>query len=182
MKASHNKKKVCLLFFKKIVDLFKKFVGFFEKNTANTFLKSIDGDSLKVFLFTRGCRDINVFHLSDVIFDSSLIATLSQKSAATIGYYYGINYSDMFVKTKNVSFCLTEESSGKFSNQILSLARGNQINFSSKSALGQIKCHKMHPVEIITNEVILNQFQPIQACYIGMQLGMRASLKNEIKN
>jgi len=31
-------------------------------------------------------------------------------------------------------------------------------------------------------DVILNKFHPVQACYIGMQLGMRKSFKNEIKN
>lgn len=61
------------------------FVRKFEDVAEKTTLKKIDIHSNKVMLFNR-INGLLTYELSDIVFDTTLIETLSTKDAALIGY------------------------------------------------------------------------------------------------
>jgi hypothetical protein len=165
----------------KYAEIFRYLINLLKKNTSRTILKGFDKNHLKVFLFTRGCKSMHIVHIHEIIFDSLIISNLSQKSAATIGYYYGINYRKITLQTQKNNFLSIMKTPIRSNNQIISLDRNLYINFSSKSNLGHIKYHRMHLFELISTKSIINKFHPTQACYIGILVGMRQALKENKK-
>tara|TARA_R110002126_G_scaffold247974_2_gene390844 strand:- start:4975 stop:5436 length:462 start_codon:yes stop_codon:yes gene_type:complete len=143
-----------------------------KRNSSIASLKMIDQDSLKVSIYFRGCNKTNTFFLCDLVFDTTIISSLPPKSAATIGYYYGINYKKMLPKKGGFSFSLQNEKEN-IKNQIISIDRSKNIVFSSQLNKLERESVKMHPFDIMSNTSLLSNFHPLQACYIGIQAGIK---------
>lgn len=143
-------------------------------------LKRIDPKNLKVTLYFKGSNKINTFNLYDLVFDHAIISSLPQRSAATIGYYYGINYAKMLHKKEKLQFSFGNKIND-FKYQIISIDRSKNIIFCSEQNHLRLESVKMHPFDIIGNKKLLADFHPIQACYVGIQAGIKqTSIKKKL--
>lgn len=125
------------------------------------------------------CRGINApikLAFDEIITDFLILSNLSSKHAAWIGYYYGKHYSDLI--SKNIrqlpdipEFYLPNNSTAAL--HICAINRKGEIIYIDKNNQDKI----ISPINALTNENIIRQFDPIQACYIGILCGT-SILKN----
>ena len=164
----------------KIKNIIRNLIVSVKTKSSIASLKRIDPKNLKVTLYFKGSNKINTFDLYDLVFDQAIISSLPQRSAATIGYYYGINYTKILHKKENLQFSF-ENKKNNFKYQIISIDRSKNIIFCSKQNHLRPESAKMHPFDIIGNKKLLSDFHPIQACYIGIQAGIKqTSIKKQL--
>jgi hypothetical protein len=113
-----------------------------------------------------------------LIKDKDVIAGLAPNDACWLGYYYGQavqNKSSSTIKkiTWEVSF-LMRNTRGKY--RIHSMDRDGMISY-----LDTVKnlSYDEHPLAIAKNAALINQFDPSQACYIGVLSGLNANEPNK---
>lgn len=161
-------------FFKITSSLINTYLNFFKKNISSAVITRFDECKNNVFILVRGSRGLMKLKISEVIFDSILISRLSPSDAANLGYCYGINYLSMKNKSSNktpdYSIFLEKESKCK----ILFVDRKRNIVFT----FGNKSLH-MSPIEIIERRPLLNEFDSVCACYIGIQAGILNKTKKE---
>ena len=77
-----------------------------------------------------------------------------------------MNYKKMTKKTyiKNSSFFLKND--GSYKNAIISIDRNNCIGFTTNIS-NKPKQIYMQPMHILSQKKIINDFHPVQACFIG---------------
>lgn len=142
-------------------------------NKKRTLCRIEEINILKKFIIVH-CLGVNApikLSFDDLISDYVLLSNLPPKQASWIGYYYGKYYNDL-INNKHkciTKFDFTEESStGKF--KILMLNRKGDLIYTDKEG---IKSHIISPINAMNNEAIIANFDPIQACYIGVLVGIK---------
>lgn len=154
------------------INFLKKYFGSFKLNLSKSALKGFDLNNLTVHIFIRGSRSITDFQLEKIIFEQGILSTLNPYEAALIGYYYGMNYKKMTKKNyiKNSSFFLKNDDSYK--NAIISIDRNNCVGFTTNIS-NRPKQIYMQPMHILSQKKIINDFHPVQACFIGISAGIK---------
>jgi hypothetical protein len=107
-----------------------------------------------------------------IIKDKDILSGLEPVEACWLGYYYGRaiqkKSADVVKKsTDDVSFLL-RNTRGKY--RIHSLNRGGMISFIDTST--NVISEKL-VIRIAKDEAMVNQFDPSQACYIGILAGLQ---------
>lgn len=139
-------------------------------------IEEIDLTHRTVAIHCKGVRVPIKLTFDEIINDYMILANLSSKHAAWVGYYYGKCYTDLISKntghhdSMNFDFS-TNGSSGKFN--ILMLARNRDLIYLDKND----QSHMISPIKVVTQENLIAGFDPIQACYIGILAGTSRSKK-----
>lgn len=156
----------------------KCFINFgnFSNHIRNKFLtkanpvcriEEINLERKNIVIHCRGINSPIKLSLDEIIHDSMILSNLSPKQASWIGYYYGKYYKNSINNKKNynnfIDFSIDEESD-KF--KIKMLDRQGNVIYSHDD-----KFYTIQPIKALNNESIINNFTPIQACYIGILAG-----------
>lgn len=136
-------------------------------------IEEIDTKSKKVVLSRRGMQTILKIPLLDAVKDKSLVARLKSDQACWLGYYCGKMCRDSELKScamirpdQGAQFEL-EAKLGKY--KIMSQDRKGKIIYFNR--LDNTN-HAHSPLDLISNRKLINEFDPSQACYIGMLAGL----------
>lgn len=135
------------------------------------FIEEIDVSNQKVVIRCRGTKTIIKADYSTVIGDENLINGISPIQASIVGGYYGralrsaMKGNGVLKQTKKMDFLLRHKV-GRY--KVVFQARNGDIGyFDQKSRQEFIE----HPVTIVNNNHIISEFDPSQACYIGILAG-----------
>lgn len=144
---------------------------FFYSNCNTCRLVDIDPKTQEVVFQIKMKSPIFRCSLTEAIFNSSLISTLSAQEACWLGGHYGryLKSSNKNQKMRNQNNKLEILKNSKGNYQIVCLNQGGKILYRDK------KCGKIydeHPLVIAINEHIISMFDPSQACYIGILAGI----------
>ncbi len=108
--------------------------------------------------------------LDEVINDTDLLSNFSPKHASWIGFYYGKYYNKLISQNRYSTASLQfnhDESINKFNIQ--SVTRHGYLIYIDNETNTH---HSMHPVTIMATNHLINKFNPLQACYIGILSGI----------
>ncbi len=141
-------------------------------------IKSFNLDNRNVSIACYGIRIITIrSSISEIITDPNIIANLPSYQASLLGYYYGKLYSPTSISTnpnkyKKAGFILRP---GLKQNRIISINNKYVLIYSDDKG----GTFKTHPMRIIQSKNIINQFEPSQACYIGILAGLQINSQGE---
>lgn len=111
----------------------------------------------------------------DIIYESHIISSLSSLDACTLGVFYGFNLKKMGA-IKNVNYpllCINNE--GKY--RLHYEAQDGKICFINiKTKEETLQC----PIDIAKDYRLIDEFDPTQACYIGILAGLRTRKMEKI--
>lgn len=155
----------------------------FKKSKIKYVLEAIDFPMRTLTIRCCGKRTLINIDFESAICDPELINGLSPLETVLIGGYYGralraaTEGRDGLKKAKQMSFLL-KDSIGQY--RIVSEYRSGEIEYIDKGTLQQFK---EYPFAIAQNEYIVSQFDPSQACYIGLLAGisMEKALSHNVK-
>ncbi len=142
-------------------------------------VEEINTATHKVTIRCRGTRAIIITTFAEVISDHKLIAGLSPEQSCLIGGYYGrmirnsCKKTDSLNKVKKMSFLL-KNGVGKYS--IIFQNRDGSLGYIDNKTQ---KDFLEYPLTIVDNKHIINNFDPSQACYIGLLAGISIEKSNE---
>lgn len=135
------------------------------------FIEEIDVSNQKVVIRCRGTKTIIKADYSAVIGDENLISGVSPIQASIVGGYYGralrsaMKANAVLKQTKHMDFLLRHRV-GRY--KVLFQARNGDIGYlDQKSRQEFIE----HPLTIVNNNYIITEFDPSEACYIGILAG-----------
>lgn len=150
-----------------------KYIDSFKKNSTNTVVKKLDFEKNLIFLYARGFSNYFYLDIFNIIFDIPLLSTIEPELAVKIGYQCGLNYQ-VFLKRsdkKLPNYIINNHDDGFCT--ILSCDRNKNITF--KMAFHkEAKIFTKKPEQIISKKYLINNFHPLQACYIGLLAGIVA--------
>jgi hypothetical protein len=136
-------------------------------------IEEIDTKSRKVVISRMGMQTILKISLIDAVRDRSLISNLASDQACWLGYYCGKMCRDTIL-TSGGFFNLSQDEQlgleakkGKY--KILSQDRKGLILFYN---LHDKTNHTQSPLDLISDKQLINEFDPTQACYIGILAGL----------
>jgi len=127
------------------------------------------------------CRGVNApirLSFDELINDNILLSNLSPKHASWVGYYYGKYYIDLIRskhnRTTEFDYSI-ENSTGKF--KVIMLNRKGDLIYTDNH---YDKNHVISPINAMANDIIIANFDPIQACYIGILAGTKQKNNHKI--
>jgi hypothetical protein len=135
------------------------------------FIEEIDVSNQKVVIRGRGTKTIIKASYADFIGDENLINGVSPTQASIVGGYYGralrnaMKGNGILKQAKTMDFLLRHRV-GRY--KVLFQARNGDIGYlDQKSRQEFIE----HPLTIVNNNHIISEFDPSEACYIGILAG-----------
>lgn len=133
-------------------------------------VKNIDIINNKVLFLTRLYGRFIHYSVSDVIFDTQLIQSLSSKDAARIGYCYGkLNNHKRNKETFNHFIIISQQN---YICEIYGIDRRSNIIFIHREK-GLVRKHTFSAADIYEHESLLCSFPPTQSCYIGILAALK---------
>ncbi len=148
---------------------FYRYINIFKTNIGNAMVLEFDKTQNNFMIFVRSSRGVINFDTHNAVFDRALISMLSQNDAVLLGYYFGVNYDRMLNKLNKKTYDYSICNALWSRCSIISMDRRRYIQFSINGNL-----ILMSPSQIIKQKALLNEFHPVQACYIGIQAGLLA--------
>lgn len=153
---------------KSLLNCFKHFRNkYLYKSNPLCRIEEINLEKKVIIIHCRGINSPIKLSLDEAIYDTMILSNLTPKQASWIGYYYGKYYRGSINSKKNqnsfVDFAIDEESA-RF--KIKMLDRQGNIIYSYDDRLCAIQ-----PIKALNDESIINNFAPMQACYIGILAG-----------
>ncbi len=132
-------------------------------------IEHIDIERQTIVVHTRGINAPQHLKFDTVIKDEVLLNSFSARHASYIGYYYGISNSSSTRDTnsKGYFYCFTDDSSNKYT--IRGLDRHRNVIYMDQINKNQIT---RSPDQIMGLTDAINNFPPLQACYIGILAGI----------
>ena len=106
----------------------------------------------------------------DVIYEHHIISGLSSRDACTLGVYYGYNLKKIGRENCSINYpllCINNEGRYRLVNE----DRDGNIGYMDTKT-NEIFLNS--PIYIANNAMIIDQFDPTQACYIGILAGYRS--------
>lgn len=164
--------------FLNIVHAFKEI---YMLNSSNYRIEEIDADRRIVVLHCRGGVTILKLDISDTINDQSVISKLPPQHACLLGYYYGKTHREYTAST-------THSLSKNMNNGFMLQHRIGRFKMHSQDREGTITYFDTKtqefmsdtPINIARDRFIISNFDPCQACYIGILAGMSTASASEI--
>lgn len=148
----------------------------FYKNIRNKFtyksdpmcrLEKIDLAKKIIIIHCRGLISPIKLSLDEAIYDSMILSNLTSKQASWIGYYYGKYYKNSINDKKNYNnFSAFSIDEGSNIFKIKMINRQGNIIYSYGD-----KLYTIQPIRALNDESTIKNFNPIQACYIGILAG-----------
>lgn len=135
-------------------------------------VEEIDSARRRAIIYCHGTRTILRLTIAEIIYDPEIIFNLPAVQSYKIGYYFGSIYkkgSEPFKRGKKATFLLSFKR-GRF--KIISQNRdGSLIYLDTKLNITRAEL----PINIIKNEHVISNFDPSQACYIGILTGIESN-------
>lgn len=135
------------------------------------FLEEIDVSKQRVIIRCRGTKTVIKADYSAVIGDENLISGVSPIQASIVGGYYGralrsaMKANAVLKQTKHMDFLLRHRA-GRY--KILFQSRNGDVGYLDQKSRQQFA---EHPLTIVNNRHIISEFDPSEACYIGILAG-----------
>jgi hypothetical protein len=156
----------------KLNKILNKFKGLFSSDQASCRIVEINTSSQEVVFHFKYKAVFLRCKLTEAIADLSVIDNLIPWEACWLGGYYGralrasIEGREALKKAKRMSFLL-KNNRGRY--RIVFQNRTGEIGyFDQKTKQEFIE----HPLTVANNEHIISEFDPSQACYIGILAGI----------
>jgi hypothetical protein len=132
-------------------------------------IEHIDMERQTIIVHSRGINAPFSLKFDEIIKDEALLSSFSARHASYIGYYYGIHNdnSTKDTNTKGYFQCFTDNPSNKYT--IRGLDRHRNVVYMDQVNKNQIT---RSPDQIMGVSDIVNNFPPLQACYIGILAGI----------
>lgn len=162
----------------KAARLFFNIFSSFKKNHFCR-IEKIDLNKNLVIVYCKGVRALIKLTLKDLIQDTILLSSFPPKHAAWIGFYYGKYYNKLLKQEEkqSISFDFLEVKGwGKF--KIVMITRAGDITYLDETTN---IFNTLHPSRIIAEKKLIEKFEPIQACYIGILSGISEAKISSIK-
>lgn len=141
-------------------------------------IQDIDFEKNTVIIQSK-CFSVPIkFHFNEIISDVVIISNISSIQASWLGYYYGMYYQNQINKNIPIMYPSTYD---------LTLAESKRFKIQSQNRKGKITYldtldntfHTQSIISIITNRSLIESFDPIEACYLGILGGVYLSKKNK---
>jgi len=135
-------------------------------------IEEIDMSSRLVFLRCVGSRMVVKFKIEQFVSDISLVDKLPAKQSCVLGGCYGrilraaMEGRDALNKVKKMNFLLSNKR-GRY--KIVFQNRNGDIGYYDQKTRQEFV---EHPLTIVNNDYIISEFDPSQACYIGILAGI----------
>lgn len=144
-------------------------VSYRIKKEQKIFFRIVDMNNGIVKLHVKGKASSMKKDVLDVIYETHIISGLSSPDACSLGVFYGYNLKSLY-SGKNSNYpllCISNE--GRY--RLTSENRDGNIEFiDTKTDEKFCKC----PIIIAKDYQIIEQFDPTQACYIGILAGIKS--------
>lgn len=137
-------------------------------------LEEVNLETEEIIIYCRGTRTIVKSKISDVVMDIAIIQNLTAVQASWLGYYYGSKSHFVNQKRKGLSLNCFK---GKY--QIISQDRKGEVTYQE---INSKKIYKANPIDILSDESLIGDFDPTQACYIGILSGIMRVKSNKKKD
>jgi hypothetical protein len=155
---------------KKIIEMFRNAISFFRDCLLLTLLSlkvryHIEELNLKKNQLILRCRYSRSFiktTLDDAVGSFGIIEHLSSLQACWLGYYYAISLPNQ----QPLGFTL-QMKKGRF--KIVSLDHRSSVLTYLDTKLNKV--YKERVTEVVQDKFVIENLDPTQACYIGMQAG-----------
>lgn len=149
------------------------------------FFKIIHIDQNYIELHVKGkTTSIKEKKVVDVIYEHHIISGLSSRDASMVGVYYGYNLKKIGSKNRSINYpllCINNEGRYRLTHE----DRDGNIGYMDTKTN---EIFLKSPIYLANNVTIIDQFDPTQACYIGILAGYRSyrleetSLKSTYNN
>lgn len=144
-------------------------------------IEEIDFYKRRVVIRCRGLRTIVKTSFEEAVYNADLIAGLSPIQACALGGYFGRAFRDQHgddhktshKKASNMSFLL-KNNTGKYC--ISFQDRSGEVGYFDRHTRKEFL---QQPLEIVKDSYLISQFDPSQACYLGLLAGL--SIEKEIE-
>jgi hypothetical protein len=167
----------------KILFFFKKFYDFLKLQLKKNLsienplcrIEEIDTFKKTVLIHCQGIEAPIKFRFREIIFDIAILDNLSSLQASWIGYYYGKEYfHELHEDRRSQNFEFLQKQTGKRFEIILQDRKGNIVYQDKQNKT----TFALTPLKIITHKNLISGFDALQACYIGLLVGIAASKPN----
>ena len=133
--------------------------------TSKFRIEEIDLNTSTVIVHRIGSHTIFKLPIADVMCDAEIISNIPSEQACWLGYYCGKMCNKTLLEDYSHTFSIRSiQGNYKISSQD---RKGNIVYFNSKTQ----EIFTATPIEICENENVIKQFDPSQACYIGILAG-----------
>lgn len=124
-------------------------------------------------IYCRGARVVINQKIHEVICNPSIIHNMDSIQSGCLGYHYGLLVEN---ERNDMGFLLNKKKKSKFSlrfskgeNTVLSITRDGRVNYKNNNSN---EVYTESPLDLYKDESILINFEPSQACYIGILAGL----------
>jgi len=144
-------------------------------------IEEIDACSRKLIIRCRGLRTVIKTSFEEAVYNADLIAGLSPIQACALGGHFGRAFRDQHgddhktshKKASSMSFLLKNKT-GKYC--ISFQDRSGEVGYFDRNTRKEFL---QQPLEIVKDSHLIAQFDPSQACYLGLLAGL--SIEKEIE-
>src|SRR3990167_8788576 len=146
-----------------------------ESNKTPCRIDEIDVTENRVIIYCHGSRNIIKTTIAEAMSDPLLLNQIPPLQAYCLGYYYGKISTEMRLLKSNLSkefeprewnFSLFSDN-GKY--RVFSYDRLHDLTYENITTSEK---HKANIIRVAQNEALLSEFDPSQACYIGLLAGI----------
>ncbi len=137
-------------------------------------LEGLSAENYSASVYCRGARVVINQSITEIIFNSNIIQNMHPMEASHLGYYYGLlnnneNQDSNSLLNKNKIKPIFSLFFNKNRYLILSLSRRGLINYKMNNSS---ELYTKSPLEIYEDELVISEFEPSHACYIGILAGI----------
>ena len=135
-------------------------------------IEKINAETQQVVILYRGSRTYIKTSLEGAISAPHLVEGLPSMQACWLGYYYASSPINQKKSQRQLSQELKlQMKKGRF--KVVSLEmRSSTLTYLD---IKKNRVYKEKITQIMQDEFVINNFDPTQACYIGMQIGMKVA-------
>lgn len=150
----------------------RSWLSSFFKYSRDCRIVEIDTDAQEVLFQIKNSSTLMRYKFSEAISDLTIVNRLLPSEACWLGGYYGralrasLEGREALKKVKSMNFLL---SSRKGRYTIAFQNRNGEVGYFDKKTRQEIV---EHPLTIASHQHIISEFDPSQACYIGILAGL----------
>ena len=143
-----------------------------QKNKPLCHIEEIDMTKKIIIVYSRGVAAPIKFTFDEIIQDVAVISNLSSQQASWVGYYYGICYQRELDAQKNNKIKNKIEFSLSNSEKKYKIMHQNRSGNLTYLDTDHNKIYTKSIINILAIPSLIMEFDPIEACYIGILGGI----------
>ncbi len=156
-----------------------KFLELLGKDQPVCRIEEIDTEKRIIIVHSRGVSAPIKFRFDEIINDTVMLSCLSPEQASWVGYYFGMYYENLLKDKKDFHFHPNnfDFASSNYDARCKLMLQDRLGNIFYLDRLTNLT-HKRSVISIITTSGVINNFDSIEACYLGILAGIFIS-KND---